>query len=684
MKKYPLIEASIITVVLLVIGSLTSVVGVRSSASSAKESSNRNILTPEQLKYYGLWTPPDKNQHNSISSFHLWTPKPQIYRTLHTALPYSIKLNNSNYKEKSPIITSRGKTLYVGGKGPGNYSTIWLAIYAASNGDTVFVYSGTYHARILGIAINKSINLIGENRNTTILDGRNNPNNFFRIMNANGVTISGFTFKNNGVPLNPYIGFTGAITIFSSHNTISGNIFSNNTCGILPWNFYGPADYNIISDNIFTNNSLSMLIEGAKHTIVSYNVFSNDGVWLSDSYQNTFLNNSVNSKPLIYLEDESNKIINEDAGQVILINCNNITVQNKDLSNATVGIILDGTHNCLISGNSIRSDKCGGIYCLDSNSNNFSMNIISNTSINGGGILIDNSTDNVVFSNSITLNEGIGVALYDFSESNTILMNNFSDNQRGLVLTGGADYNTVTDNCFFNDGAYIYGAWKNTFLNNSVNNKPLLYLEDQSDKVIDDDAGQVILVSCDSITVHNQKISNVCTGIMVVASNNCLITDNIVDSNKEYGIYLTHSTGINISSNNISNTLYGLFIEESRDNTLLWNTITSNKYIGMWFYNSSYNNILSNTIKENGGLMHDINGGIYLFLSSFNKILQNNFQQNVKGDYFQKSASNKWDGNYWDKPRIFPKPIWGTKNFFIIHWYTFDWHHAQEPYDIPG
>ena len=33
----------------------------------------------------------------------------------------------------------RGNTLYVGGSGPGNYSSIQDAIYAASDGDTVFL-----------------------------------------------------------------------------------------------------------------------------------------------------------------------------------------------------------------------------------------------------------------------------------------------------------------------------------------------------------------------------------------------------------------------------------------------------------------------------------------------------------------------------------------------------------------
>ena len=54
-----------------------------------------------------------------------------------------------------------GNTLYVGGSGPGNYSSIQGAIDDTVDGDTVFVYSGVYddyNPDFLGcVNINKSI-----------------------------------------------------------------------------------------------------------------------------------------------------------------------------------------------------------------------------------------------------------------------------------------------------------------------------------------------------------------------------------------------------------------------------------------------------------------------------------------------------------------------------------------------
>ena len=62
------------------------------------------------------------------------------------------------YLEKQSTFTVlNGNTLYVGGSGPGNYTKIQDAIDNASDGDTVFVYNGTYYENVV---INKSIDLI--------------------------------------------------------------------------------------------------------------------------------------------------------------------------------------------------------------------------------------------------------------------------------------------------------------------------------------------------------------------------------------------------------------------------------------------------------------------------------------------------------------------------------------------
>jgi hypothetical protein len=46
---------------------------------------------------------------------------------------------------------------------------------------------------------------------------------------------------------------------------------------------------------------------------------------------------------------------------------------------------------------------------------------------------------------------------------------------------------------------------------------------------------------------------------------------------------------------------------------------------------------------------------------------------------------NKWNQNYWNQPSILPKIIPGRLGLGgRIPFINFDWHPAQEPYDIPG
>ena len=90
--------------------------------------------------------------------------------------------------------TNRGsKILYVGGTGAGNYTKIQDAVDNASNGDTVFVFKGIYKEHI---NVTKTLNLIGENRNNTIINGSNKGT----IVNisANWVNISNFNIRNSG------------------------------------------------------------------------------------------------------------------------------------------------------------------------------------------------------------------------------------------------------------------------------------------------------------------------------------------------------------------------------------------------------------------------------------------------------------------------------------------------------
>ena len=268
--------------------------------------------------------------------------------------------------------------MYVGGSGPGNYSKIQDALDNSSAGDTVFVYndSSPYHECI---TIPRSIKLIGEDKFSTVIDGDDRLN----IITVKDwyVTITGFTVqKNNNQNNRPWYG----IYIVNDYDeiTISDTIISNIETGISVG-----SSYNQIIDNTFFNCGLYVP---------------------PNSYSNTVLGNKINDKSLVYLEKQYHKKI-EDAGQVILIDCENIFVKNSHISNVYNGIILRNSDYCTINNNVLTHSN---IYLLDSNKNEVENNTISfikaRTMYEETGIRLSSSNENLILRNKINSNHGDG------------------------------------------------------------------------------------------------------------------------------------------------------------------------------------------------------------------------------------------------------------------------------------
>jgi len=96
--------------------------------------------------------------------------------------------------KKSSIPVFSGNTLYVGGTGPDNYSSIQSAINDASDGDAVFVFDDS-SPYIENLIVDKSISLIGEDRNTTIIDGTKDNYTIYILEDINEVTITGLSIS---------------------------------------------------------------------------------------------------------------------------------------------------------------------------------------------------------------------------------------------------------------------------------------------------------------------------------------------------------------------------------------------------------------------------------------------------------------------------------------------------------
>jgi parallel beta-helix repeat protein len=179
-------------------------------------------------------------------------------------------------------VKANPRTWTVDDDGPADFNKIQTAIDNASSGDTIFVHEGTYYENI---SINKSLAILGEDANSTIIDGFTY-GSVVSIM-ADNVNFTSFTVKNSGTNLydsairiehssgivisynnlseNP----NGISLYFSSHGTISKNVIASNTFhGIYVYSSEG----NTITNNVILGNYAGVYAYSSGGSIITNNV----------------------------------------------------------------------------------------------------------------------------------------------------------------------------------------------------------------------------------------------------------------------------------------------------------------------------------------------------------------------------------------------------------------------------
>ena len=237
-----------------------------------------------------------------------------------------------------PLTT--GNILYVGGSGPNNYTKIQDAINASITGDTVFVFndSSPYYENIV---VNTSIFLLGEGKNTTIINGTINDFNTNLTVNigvyitANKVTVRGFTIQGCNL--------TG-IAISSNNNTITDNIVADNYNGIgigyedLNQSSSQIGSNNMIINNFFIRDTGGVYVAGGENNIIQGNVFSQTGV-----------------------------------GIIVAMSKNN-NISHNVISQGSTGVLIIGSYDTVLYRNNITDNENIGVYAMFTSSDKILQN----------------------------------------------------------------------------------------------------------------------------------------------------------------------------------------------------------------------------------------------------------------------------------------------------------------------
>ena len=484
------------------------------------------------------------------------------------------------------------------------FNQIQDAINASFDGDTIRVFEGNY---IENVRVNKSVSLIGNGSEVTIIDG--NGNGDVVTIYANWVNISGFHVT--GSQYDAGIGVESDNNhIFKnncSYNRIgirlsssSKNILESNTCSLNDGSgikiLLSPSN-TIINNTANSNRWIGIDLYGSSNNIIINNTVdsnSNYGIRLDSSVNNTLTNNTVNS--------------NSNYGIFLSSSDNTTITDNTANSNDDTGIFIKGSSNInTITNNTANSNTFNGIYLLNSNNNTLTDNTCSN---NWVGIDLHASNNNTLTNNTASDNGEYGIHLVS-SYSNTLTNTTANANNYGIRLDSSSDCTLRNNTCSGNNiGMYFGDSGNNTITKNT----------------------------CENNNDH---------GIFLLTSSNCTLRNNICENNNEAGIYLSYSSGCTITNNICSsNIAYGIWLRRSSNNTFESNSCSLNDNYGIHIYRSNDCIITNNTFSEN-------RVGINLVSSFMDNIVHNNFIientefgiNAIENDAILINATNNWWGD---------------------------------------
>ncbi len=301
-------------------------------------------------------------------------------------------------EHQGPSASNLGNTIYVGGSGPGNYSTIQEGIAAAVDGDTVFVYDGIY---LENITIDKEIILHGESTTNTIISVNSDilPSptypRFNSIVNIShdDVVVTSFTIQNTGD------GSTYSYVNGVDVNYASDCIIENCCIRSVPG-----------SGTALINSGILILAESAEtghNTVRDCQVYGQfrgggiSGIKIIESKENHILDTLVQTFQHGFLMESSGNIVDNcvicDVGYGVEVMESNNKIINSEINDSEYAINLAGSDSLAVR--NIIHDVTVGIL-FHSSRNTVVDNHISNSNWNSFFILLG-STLNTIHHNEL-------------------------------------------------------------------------------------------------------------------------------------------------------------------------------------------------------------------------------------------------------------------------------------------
>jgi len=291
---------------------------------------------------------------------------------------------------------------------------------------------------------------------------------------GNGIAIAAYgrrdiTIRNTRI-INFGVGIELRASDYESNITASNNHILDNHIDTTYFSIDLNTNHGTISGNtLISRKSKYGVLFNSNYTVFSNNEFVDSGlIAYEPCVGNVFSGNTINAKTLIYLERESNQII-DGAAQVFLKDCSNMIVRNVDTSvHLRVTITLFGTSNTRIT------DCRGTVVLKDSHSNTIVNNQLADmgsmVSSRPAAIELSASHNNTIADNSILATQSLGVSLIG-SSYNKVQSNEISSTgQAGVIIESTVESKPVFNYIYANsigcteNGIYLRSGARDNFV----------------------------------------------------------------------------------------------------------------------------------------------------------------------------------------------------------------------------
>jgi parallel beta-helix repeat protein len=394
-------------------------------------------------------------------------------------------------------------------------------------------------------------------------------------------------------------------------------------------------------DSVLSNNTISdskygvwiVDVMSAPYENCSFtgNTLYNNGLYLeSVSLTDLFTSvdgTTVNDKPLGYFRDLNGTTIDgTDYGQVLILNCSFLELQNGHFANATEGLTVLSSHNCTIKNILCEENSLNGVRVRNSDN----MTLQNNTAKKNDeyGFMVANSDGCQMVENKAVMNKHHGFALLYHSDYPVFLDNLADSNIRnGFHITGYShdrvSSGTFTDNEArdnLQDGFYIRHSELCNLTGNHADNNSQYGYEIRETVALDG--------------TSNTAFENGYDGFYLTQSDSGCLNSNVASQNTQSGFNLTDTDVWNLTENTATgNSKYGFTVDSSDDCILGHNTAGGNQ-IGFRL------KTLFNTSLEYNKADSNLAHGFALVLSQNLSLLENNAtHNNLSGFHLPDSAN---------------------------------------------